>query len=312
MKASWRTFFGRGVRQVRQHGLRLLVERYIRRAAILRTAPVACPPEAPLEVHMQICRRDWLNGLWTLKSLRRVSGAPFRLVLLDDGSIGTREREIYRTHFPGLVEAATSGLAARVERELRPRAPHIADLWATGIYFTLPKVVDSWLLARNDTILCVDPDVLFFCEPIELLEATRGGLEVFALFNHRPGLKHRDGSYCLDLDRLRTRWGIEFPLGFIIGLGALRLRDIDWPFLDEVCRGETIPHELRFMADQTLTALGAFRGGGRVLPAQRYAVDPVGSLDGVVARHYFGKTRDLFYLEGLPALIAAGLTRRAS
>lgn len=259
---------------------------------------------------MQVCRRDWLNGLWTLKSFRRFGGQDFRLVLLDDGSIGAPERARYRAHFPGIVMAAEAEVAERVERELRPVAGHIADLWHRGEYFTLPKVVDSSLLARNETILTLDPDVLFFLEPTELLDAVRQGLPGFALLNRRANARHHDGSFCLDLPQLREHWGIEFPLGFGIGLGALCPRRLDWRFVDEVFRREEIIFPLRFMIDQTITALAAARAGCQFLDPRRYAIDPVASLYGVVARHYYSQTRDLMYLEGIPALAAAGLTKR--
>lgn len=36
---------------------------------------------------------------------------------------------------------------------------------------TAPKVIDSSLLARNHTVICIDPDVLFFGYPAEIFTA---------------------------------------------------------------------------------------------------------------------------------------------
>jgi len=65
--------------------------------------------------------------------------------------------------------------------------------------------------------------------------------------------------------------------------------------------------ERGFMADQTLLGIMCAAHGLETLPVERYAIKPVATLAGVVARHYYAKTRDLLYLEGIPALIRAGL-----
>ena len=61
------------------------------------------------------------------------------------------------------------------------------------------------------------------------------------------------------------------------------------------------------MIDQTIMALFSLARGWESLPTDRYVLEPVDDLTGVVARHYFGKTRDLMYLEGLPRLIKLGV-----
>ena len=61
--------------------------------------------------------------------------------------------------------------------------------------------------------------------------------------------------------------------------------------------------------DQTIIALASLTQGWRSLPPERYAIEPVESLAGVVARHYYSKTRDLLYLEGIPRLIKLGLLK---
>ena len=56
------------------------------------------------------------------------------------------------------------------------------------------------------------------------------------------------------------------------------------------------------MIDQTITGIWAAEHGYDELDDGRYAVRPVESLDGVVARHYYSKTRDLMYVEGIRTL----------
>ena len=38
----------------------------------------------------------------------------------------------------------------------------------------LCKMVNAWICARNERLLYLDPDVLFFAPPVELLEYRKG------------------------------------------------------------------------------------------------------------------------------------------
>src|SRR5262245_27322610 len=101
-KPNLLTFVRRGANQVRTLGPSLLVDRYWHRRGILATPPIPCPPDASLEVHVQVCRRDCLNALWTLKTFAHFSAEPFRLVLLEDGSLRDVDRARLQSHFPGV------------------------------------------------------------------------------------------------------------------------------------------------------------------------------------------------------------------
>ena len=65
---SYYTVFKRGLAQMKELGPGLLMERYWHRKRILKAKPVECPEDADLEVHVQVCHRDWLNGIWTIMS----------------------------------------------------------------------------------------------------------------------------------------------------------------------------------------------------------------------------------------------------
>lgn len=300
---SYYTVLKRGLSQIRELGPGLLAERYWYRKKILKAKPVPCPEDSELEVHTQICHRDWLNGIWTIMSFAYFAKQPFRLVVLQDGTVPESALNDYRRLFPGVVTADRESLGPEVEKRLGQVSPNIVEMWNSGFYCTLPKVVDSWLLARNSTVLTLDPDVLFFDRPDELLDESlvTGKL---AILNHvNNGGDGISGHFCLDADELKDRTGIELPHHFGIGLGRLNLDFYRWETCEKVFN-ECPPagNVKHFMIDQTITGIWAAEHGYDELDKGRYAVRPVENLNGVVARHYYSKTRDLMYVEGVRTL----------
>lgn len=291
----------RGLSQVRRLGLRLLYYRYLVRPRILKQPPLPCPCDSPLEVHLQVCTRDWLNGHWTLRSLALHVNAPFRLVLLHDGNLDARARASYESCFPGVVVTRRDEIGEAVTSLLAEASPTLLKMWMTGRYFTLPKVVESALLALNDSILHIDPDVLFFDRPTELLEPLPTGIG--ARWNLPRDKGHADGMFCFTPRLIEETCGLRPPVPFGTGLGRWTPSHMPWQAVENLLSRHQPEDWLIFMLDQTLIALHAAANGWQPLPRERYAIEPVESLEGVVARHYFGKTRDLMYVEGMRFLL---------
>ena len=310
MAPTFQTFLSRGVEQVRRHGVRLLWLRYVRRRAILFTAPTECAPGAVLEVHTQVCGRDWLNALWTLKSFAHFVQQPMRVVLLAEASVPPAGVAALRKHFPG----AEVRLCKTAPEETRATfAEQFPTLWALRNdrrFFTLPKVLDSFALRRNRVVLTIDPDVLFFARPDELLGDLDPERAYFARLNVTATDSDLASTFCVDPTALEAQFGLRLPRRFNTGLGSLNYARVDWPLLERIVKSVPLDPTRGFMADQTLLGIMCAAHGFATLAVEQYAIKPVANLEGVVARHYYAKTRDLLYLEGIPALIQTGLLRR--
>lgn len=305
----------KALRLVRQHGWSLLLERFVRRKEILSTPPVVCDPESALEVHTQVCRRDWLNGIWTLKSLRVQCGSAFNLFVYLDANVPPEVREILERHFPGARIPGPDWLEEQVRRKLTPIAPAMAALWRARHSPTLCKLVNAWLCARNECVLYLDPDVLFFAPPRELLEFIRNGrggsLGLFNVTGSIPESVADTGAYSLfEADVLET-YRLKLPRDFNCGLEAVRLGMLDWPFLEEVLNTLRWRPDRTLMVEQTCFAVQAMQSGWERLDRNRYLVGGDGTPDEtVVTIHYTGARRDLFYVEGVPRLRRQGFMQK--
>ena len=302
-KWSYYTVLKRGLAQVKELGPGLLIERYWHRKKILKAKPVECPEDAELEVHVQVCHRDWLNGIWTIMSFAYFAKQPFRLVMLQDGTVPEFAWDHFRQLFPGVVIADRENLRPEVEKRLGSVGPTIVKMWESGEYCTLPKVVDSWILARNKTIVTLDSDVLFFDYPKELLDPSlvEGQIAIYNFIDYDGG--SRNTHYSHDAEELERGMGISLPYDFIIGLGRVNLEYFDWEFCEKVLANYPPKGNVKhFTIDQSIMGLWAAVHGFSHLDKSRYSVAPVDSLYGVIGRHYISKTRDLMYVEGIRTL----------
>ena len=313
MSVSHIAVLKKAVRQVRRHGLGLVVERFLRRKAILSTPPVACDPDSSIEIHMQVCRRDWLNAFWTLKSFRRQANVDFGLFIYLDFNVPSGVRTLFQTHFPGANLACHEWLDEQVRKRLVPIAPTLAALWRAHYSPTLYKMVNAWICARRQRVLYLDPDVLFFAPPSELLSFARSAtatktLGIFNVARLPPADLADPGAFCLDETDVHRAYGLTLPRDFNAGIAVLCLTTLDWPLLDEAMRTLRWLPDRTLLVDQTCLALLAAKYGWEPLDRSRYIVDNGVLGASTVASHYFGNARrDAFYAEGIPAVRKRGL-----
>ena len=228
---------------------------------------------------------------------------PFRLVMLHDETVPEFAWDHFRRLFRGVVIADRDKLWPEVEEKLEPLSPIIVEMWKSGYYVTLPKIVDTWLLARNQTVVTLDADVLFFDCPDELLDASRVQ-DQLALYNYKENLSGgRKTAYAIDADEIEHDMGIKMPYHFIIGMGSVNMACYDWPLIEKVMSKHPPQGAYKhFMIDQSILGIWAASSGFSYLDKKRYAVMPVATLKNVVGRHYIAKTRDLMYVEGIRTL----------
>lgn len=258
---------------------------------------------------MQVCARDWLNGLWTIRSFSHFVRQPFQLVIFCDASVTEDMQSKMRHRLPGADVISCEVPSLTVKNAFAEKYPEVYRLRNSGRFFTLPKVVDSYAQRRRDVVLSIDPDVLFFAPPTEMLAGTEGNPPWAARFNVPTKPTDRRGGFSIDEEALAQKFGLRYPERFGCGLGPINYARADWDLIERIITELPPDPERAFLLDQTVFALWCAAVGWEQLPPARYSIAPVESLDGVVARHYFSKTRDLFYTEGIPQLLKLGVLK---
>ena len=161
--------------------------------------------------------------------------------------------------------------------------------------------------------LYLDPDVLFFSAPGELLtfacdQNPNGSLGLFNVTSLPPAELADPGAFCVDEADVRRHYGLTLPRDFNAGIAVLCMASIDWELLEDALKSLRWIPDRRLLVDQTCLALLAAKNGWERLDRSRYIVDEGELGPSTVASHYFGSTRrDAFYAEGIPALRKRGL-----
>lgn len=267
---------------------------------ILDSAPVITEPVRPgakIETHLLCSHRDYLTALWALRSFYHFSGVAYPLVIHIQGNVPRRVAGRLRRHFP----------EARVV--LGPESNQFAEQYlnAGGLHRLLAarraspfmmKLTDFPILSQAEQILMLDSDVLFFAPPVELLRRA----EVLAssiLFQ-----KDLASTYNISENDAYARFGIRMAAAVNTGIAIVPRRSLDLSRCEVFLADADVAKPTGWI-EQTLYSLCASEKGLIEFLPDSYVVSlqPLSSLDGIVARHYAGPSRPLLTSEGMPFLL---------
>jgi hypothetical protein len=283
-------------RQKYQHGLATAYWRDIARPKILRTRPIDQTTDDRCELHVLTSNQDWLNLVWSLKSFYLYSRRRYRLCIHEDGSVPPEGIEQLQKHFPAGRLIRRADADARVLGELSAY-PRCLQFRKTNLLS--PKVFDFISYLQGERILLFDSDLLFFAEPVELLERIENPRYILNCFNGDD-----DSSYAVTSEDVRRCLGMELPQRVNSGLGLAHRASIRLDWIEEFLGLPRILSGHFWRIEQTLFALCGMRFGVELLP-EAYTVHLGKGIRGPV-RHYVGAVRHLMYVEGMKTLVGKG------
>lgn len=254
----------------------------------------AADPNLPLTVRSLVCHRHVEMAMACLGSLQQMSAQTIRLILHDDGSLTSVDKERLLT---GLSQAA---LCERKDADescqaVLQRYPHCAQFRRENNLSL--KLLDLPLLnGRADLAYC-DADILFF-------RPFRGLFDWPDRSTNALFLSDSQNAYALRPWHLRGTGAIHVPPRLNSGLMCVRgcvqdLEFVEWFLKRQLPVFRRIPGWL----EQTAWAALAFRAGCRVwAPAQLRVIHDAGCLqEDLVAGHFTSDVRHIFP-QGLQSL----------
>lgn len=259
-------------------------------------------PEIPVSVHMLVSSRTWHAGLLAAISFEHSTGRRWPLVIHDDGSVSSAQRQKIEQVLPGVrfipradADRETNGVLAEYATCLAHRGRHNLFL----------KFFDAAPFAPHDRFIVLDSDVIFFKQPTEILEWAESGASS-CLYNEDTREK-----FCIPREEIEKVLPVTLLPRFNSGLVLMQKRAIDLDLASRLLSAfETTAHAPQFF-EQTLYALMASTnpGGGAPLP-RTYNISWGYWRDrGSICRHYVGEFKhDLLYIEGAPLLLMGTLT----
>jgi hypothetical protein len=272
------------------------------RAAMERAAwalpPIRNGATEDLEVCFLTGRRFWFQTAFCYWSLATAAGRPFRLVLVDDGTLDARIMDHARQLFPNVrVE-----LQSQIENRLNAVLP--ADRFPTLRrhrlqYVHLRKLTDVHA-GKTGWRVVLDSDMLFFHPPRELLA-----------WLHNPSrpvhMMDVKNAYGYPIDLLNQLAGSSVPERLNVGVLGLNSAAIDWERLEAWCSELLTKHGSTYYLEQALSALLLAGSNSEFLDPQKYVVMPDEAhcvSPAAVLHHYVAESKRGYYLHGWKAALA--------
>jgi hypothetical protein len=271
------------------HGLYTAWQRDVIRWRILKTPRVYGLTDSTCEIHVLTCHRDWLDLIWSLKSLFAVCEYRFRVCIHEDGSVPTQAITALQHHFPDARVIRRSEADETVRLKLR-NYPRCQALRNTNVLSL--KVFDFAAYLESDRLLLLDSDVLFFERPAVLLQRITDPHYAYNSLN-------RDWGMGYSVEPAIAQQTLQFHLQPYInsGLGLMHQKSYEFKCFEEWLALPGIlshPHRI----EQTLVGLACSRFGHQFLP-EDYDVQLQRTQPRQIVKHYTGPIRHLMYGEGL-------------
>lgn len=275
-------------------------------ARVIVDAPPAPPTDESLTftTHMLLCKRDLDMAICAAKACDLATDLALRWVFHDDGTLGPEDMAELERQFPGAKAVSRSEGDQRAAEMLKDCPRTLA--WRENQLMVL-KMLDVAFWAGGERTWYVDSDIVMFQHPKEIL----------ALLGTAPGANafNRDmfSSYAVPVQEIRKATEIKTLERVNAGLWVMNTDDIKPEVIEQWLAMATFQSRIdEWVLDQTFIAMlaSASPHGVEHLP-EAYDVsfrkDPVTS----VCKHYVGRIRHGFELEGLRYLIEEfGFIRR--
>ncbi len=267
-------------------------------ARVILDTPPAPPADESLTftTHMLLCKRDVNMAICTAKACNLAADLALRWVFHDDGTFGPEDVAELQRQLPG-TKAVTRAEGDRRAAEMLKDCPRTLA-WRENQLMVL-KMLDVAFWAGGERTWYVDSDIVLFQYPKEVL----------ALLGTAPGANafNRDifTSYAVPVQGIRKATEIKTLERINAGLWVMNTGDIKPDTIEQWLAMPTFEARIKeWVLDQTFIAMlaSASPHGVEHLP-EAYDVsfrkDPVTS----ICKHYVGRIRHGFELEGLRYLI---------
>ncbi len=242
-----------------------------------------------LSIHMLTCHRDAILAAWSLASYYASSKAIGHLTLHNDGSLTQAEISMFKRLFPSATLVNANNYF-KDHADALVEYPVLRKFRTEFSGFQVKKIIDVYFEAKADIILFLDSDLLWFKNPVELVNAIEMNdvlTHSYMMSNHpeRIHVTFKDGSQTDDKTAEcnsgiilfhRDNYKLSKVSIYITRVDYLSKKSI---FSDQACFASVLEPV-------------------QILPRDTYFIKGTITKD-TVMRHYTGPSREKFYFYGI-------------
>lgn len=139
---------------------------------VLQQPPITGLGTNDFDLHILLCARDVINGIWTLRSFLHYSELRPTLIIHDDGTLNTEHQQRLLQHFP---QARIIDFQQAYDDMSKALAnyPGAYRYRLTEYAWPAIKLLDFAHYSQDRAFMVLDADVLFFKRPDEIIQAIR-------------------------------------------------------------------------------------------------------------------------------------------
>ena len=259
-----------------------------------------------IPVHIVTGEGEWRMAAWALASWFCATDQGWPVVVHDDGTLSTEASETLRELF-GVNLIIVTRAEADPAMDVRLKAFPFCEEYRNAQTKAL-KVFDIAQFTGGDRCIVLEPDVLFFQKPIEIL--TWAGLEW-------AGLETEPCWFCEDAvenatitaAEARDELGVKLWRRVDTGVCLLWKKALDLDFIDRALAQTSVLKGTPDRTASTLIALCASQHDvGGLLPKSYEVSLARNAASDAISRRYSGAARERFFAEGLKRLRETVLT----
>jgi flagellar biosynthesis regulator FlaF len=270
------------------------------RHKILRRLPVYTAVSNHPEIHMLICKRDFEMAIITAAMLNLLGKTAHSFTFHDDGTMDDQMEKIIYQQFPGtlVVRRNVADLIASQKLSAYPKLLEFRKKHVMAL-----KLIDVALWAQEDRIGYLDSDILFFRYPKEFIRAFEKDIDV-NYFNRDIA-----NAYITDCSSIKNLVGLR-PASLInAGLWVMNKKDIDLNLIESWLKHSVMSkYKSDYRLEQTFAALLAQTSDAGVAHfSSGYNVSFEKKPEKSIAKHYVGRIRYGYELEGIRYLFSSGV-----
>lgn len=282
-------------------GWRAAWERLFLLPRILRAAPVPTPPDrpdAPVSIHVMCHRGDWILVPWMLHSLVPFLPEPWPVVIhLQTELPPSAPRHLQRL-FPQATLIRRRDADEQVNRQLMERRLARSLHWRHSLG-TIHKLLDLQLVGGGRRRVGLDPDIIFFRRPEEILRA--------AADPSSGQWFQRDiaDAYSLTREEARAAVPLELPPCVNTGITVRNDDSLDLDLIESLLAIPVVARPIPHLEQALAAFCASARHEVRYLPETYYLDLHRARVDtsSLVCRHYAGPSKRYLGREGLRSVI---------
>jgi hypothetical protein len=229
--------------------------------------------------------------LWALASWHKIITDVAQVNVHDDGTFTVDDRELIKSLFPYAKIIDYKWATENATTNWLCDLPAARFYRAERKYYKAVKLIDPYFISRSHAVLILDTDVLWFRQPVELINSIHYGQS--SLFWPNP----KSNSFLF-----KNGMNLRPDLTYLnSGLVYYKKEDFDLSILEEFCQNIGPQMDPPFRDQPGYAYILGGLNSYYTLPIDKYIIKgPV--QERTVAKHYTGPRREQFWFEGVRLL----------